>query len=282
MRKRNKAYLALLNACRLNHECVFVFCLFAASCLEKTKDNHYHTTSYGEVKTISIAIDNEDQSKIGFVKLENDVFIGITSLCVVDHFVFLTDELHKNVKRVDLRSSEVIHSERLTDSTFFKQFNDATWFNERLYISSSERAVFVVSRDLKEHTSFELPTKGGYPTIVFGKTDSTVDFVVETRDSLYKVDKGNNVIARRKLFEDEQSLVTNFFNLEQGHVGYKKLKYIKSDSLECLIINERRIDLVRPYQYSPDARNVDFNENYCVIFEIDESYLRLYVYALIL
>jgi hypothetical protein len=231
-------------------------------------------------KVLSFPINNEDANKIGFVEMENDISIGITSLCIVDHFIYLTDEYHKNIKRVDILTSDIISSSKLTDSTYFKQFNDIVDFNNNLYITSSENNVFVVTEDLKKSFSFKLPTKGGYPIKILSKSDSTLDFCIEVRDSLYSINKKNKIVSSRKLDNKESIWLTNYFDIALGNIRYKSLKYIKENNNEYLIVGGKKIKLIEPFKYCSDAYNIDFNNDYLVIFDISAKEFKLYVYAL--
>lgn len=231
-------------------------------------------------KVFSFPIDNEDANKIGYIELENDISIGITSLCVVNNFIYLTDEYHKNIKRVDIFTSDIICSNKITDSTFFKQFNDIVEFDNNLYITSSENNVFIVTEDLKKFFSFKLPTKGGYPIKIFSKSDSTLDFCIEVRDSLYRINNKNEIISSRKLDNKESIWLTNYFDIALGNIKYKSLKYIKENSNEYLLIGSKKIKLIVPFKYCSDAYNIDFNNDYLVIFDISVNGFILYVYDL--
>lgn len=232
-------------------------------------------------KVLSFPIDNEDANKIGFVEMENDISIGITSICVVNQFIYLTDEYHKNIKRVNILTSDITSSIKLTDSIYFKQFNDIVYFNNNLYITSSENNIFVISKDLKKSFSFKLPTKGGYPIKILSKSDSTLDFSIEIIDSLYRINKINQVVLSKKLDNKESIWLTNYFDIELGNIRYKSLKYIKENNNEYIILGKKKVKLIEPFKYCSDAYNIDFNNDYLVIFDISAKEFRLYIYDLV-
>jgi hypothetical protein len=232
-------------------------------------------------KVFSFPVDNDHAERIGFIELENNYSIGITSLCVVDNYIYLTDEYHKNIKRVDIITSEIICSNKLTDSTYFKQFNDIVEFNNSLYITSSENNIFVVDKDLKKYFSLKLPTKGGYPINILSKTDSTLDFCIEIRDSAYRINTKNIVTLERKLDNKERIWLTNYFDIYIGNIKYKKLKYFIKDNQEFILIEDKKVKLLVPYKYCSDAYNIDFNNDFLVIFNTNAKEFNLYVYPLV-
>ena len=231
-------------------------------------------------KVFSFPVDNDSVDNIGIVELDKNIWIGITSLCVVNHYVYLTDEYHKNIKRVDILTSEIICSNKLTDSTYFKQFNDIVEFNNSLYITSSENNIYVVGKDLKKYFSFQLPTKGGYPINILSKTDSTLDFCIEIRDSAYRINTTNKVTLGRKLDNKEIIWLTNYFDIHLGNIRYKNLRYFIEDNQEFMLIGDKKIKLLVPYKYCSDAYNIDFNDDYLVIFNTSTKEFNLYVYPL--
>lgn len=249
------------------------------SCIrpDKPLDN---STEAVQPKIFTFPIDNENVSKFGFIEMDNGISIGVTSVCIVNNYVYLTDEFHKNIKRLDVSTSTLICSYEITDSTFFKQFNDVIDFNGNLYITSSERNVYVINYDLDRSSFFTIPTIGGYPIGIMSKTDSTIDFCVMVRDSLYRVNHNNEVVLKRQLENSEILKLTNYFNVELGNIRSKRLNYYKNENGEYMEINGRSVKLVNPFTYASDAFNVDFDNNYLVIFNCNSKELKLYIYPL--
>lgn len=254
--------------------------LVLISCI-KTDNSKHETIEATQPKIFTFPIDNEDPCKFGFVEMDNGISIGVTSVCIVNNFVYLTDEYHKNVKRIDILNSNLICSDKITDSTFFKQFNDVIDFNDNLYITSSEKNIYVVDYNLKKSFSFELPTRGGYPISIMSRSDSTIDFSVPVRDSLYRINISNEVVLKRILTSDESSRLTNYFNVELGNIRSKKLEYIKSDSAEYIKIDQKTIKLITPFVYTSDAFNIDYDKNHMAIFNINTQEVKLYIYPLV-
>lgn len=225
------------------------------------------------------ATNNDDPSKIGQVELDGNL-IAITSFCINGDFVYLTDEVHKNFKKINLINGELIFSKKITNKTDFKQFNDICVLQNKIYVTSIGKTVYFSDLEFSASGSFNLPTKGLDPVFVKSNTDSIIEFFVEFVDSIYVINENNKVLKSYFPNKNEKNSWQPKFDVELGRLKDKKFEFIKTGGSEYFKINGTTIKLKKKFEYCYDLINLDFNEKYLVIFEQKEQNFILFVYDL--
>lgn len=232
-----------------------------------------------EYKIFKYEMNNEDFTKIGFFE-ENDLIISITACLIVNEFVFLTDEVHKNIKKINLKTGEMINSGRLTKATHFKQLNDLGIIENNLFIPSTGKTVFVSDIYFSKTDSFCLPTKGIDPVFVKSSSDSTIEFLVEFADSIFVINKNYEVKDSYRLLNEEKRNWESKFDFGLGKLKDKNFEFRKTNNADFVKINGKEIKLIKKFEYCSDIINFDFNDKYMIIYEFYNTEFILYVYNL--
>ena len=169
-------------------------------------------------------------------------------------------------------------SKLISRQTNYKQFADIAVFNNKIYLPSTGKTVHVVDLDFSKETQFYLPTRDINPVFVKNQNDSNIEFIEYFVDSVYTVDKKNEVIGSRKLTTEEAKRWSIMYDLDKGVLKSKDIKLVRKNEGEYITIGSNTIKLCKKFNYFADNFNVDFNDKYLVIFEVDNIELTIFVY----
>ena len=102
-------------------------------------------TIYTNYQKITFDIDSNNPDKIGFLSVIYKVnnykeiwHFGVRSIFIEDYYVYLVDECHGNIKRIDLRTNEIKASNNLGNRDYFKnRLRTLAILNNKIYVFSS-------------------------------------------------------------------------------------------------------------------------------------------------
>jgi hypothetical protein len=125
----NKVYILFLR--RRFHLCVFIILLFGLSvnCTQQTGNKAFgnniarNTKQLKQIKTFLFHISDQIDS-IGYKNFEDGEIMSIACIKTIDDFVFLSDPVHCNIKRINLKDGKLIASNILDkDSSFLSSIS---------------------------------------------------------------------------------------------------------------------------------------------------------------
>jgi hypothetical protein len=270
----------------MTKQLIITFLIINLACTRSTQTDTLISdcVSSTKIQTIKFPVDNTDSTKFGFLNILHDNMyefeFSVSSLCISDSFVFVLDEVHRNVKRININSLELHYSSKIMKSGRGKKLEDIEIFNNKIYVTTFSDTVFVFDKELDSLCYFRLPTHGNDPMFVYSKTDSTLSFYVEFTDSIYTINNRNEVVASGKIPASEIYRWRNKFCLEKGIVKDKKIVYSTTDSTEHLTVVGKTIKLQSPFNYYAEAINLTYNDKYLIIFDINPTEFTLYAYIL--
>lgn len=227
---------------------VFIFAFPSCNFHSKERESKQNDT-IASCNTISLKIDNSDSSKIGYGKADDGFVISIVSLCLRGDFVYLVDEIHKNIKKIDLNTSQVTSSPILSKTKHYKFLNDIGFFDKRIYVSTVGDIVYTLNEDLLETNFFTLPSTNLYPTYIMNSNDDSITLMTQVIDSAYIIHKNNQILNSRKTTEKEGIRLVERNNLSKGILKDKKIDYTKLNNKEYLTIYDKTLILCEPFKY---------------------------------
>jgi hypothetical protein len=230
--------------------------------------------------TISLKIDNSDLKCIGYGEADEGFVISIVSICLRGDFIYMADEIHKNIKKIDLNTSHVTSSPILSKNNHYKFFNDIGFFNNRIYVSTVGDTIFTLNEDLSDISILTLPFNGIYPTYIMDSDDESLTLMTQVIDSTFTLNNRNQVLNSRKSTDKEESRLLYRFNLSKGILKDKDFVFKKLNNKEYLTINDKTVILCEPFRYEYDAINLDFDKNRVVIFNVDPKKFKLFIYVI--
>lgn len=249
-------------------------------------------------------INNKDSTKIGF---ERDELVsgGVSSLYIKNNYAYLPDNTHKNIKRINVKTGEIIVSQRLTPK-LNKFLNDITIFNNRVYVSTFENVIYVLDENLKLESAFTFPSPPHSPLFFNKINEDSLEVYVQYVDSVYIINKENTIVRRYKYQNlipvDKTGDGTIDYHIKKDNrswdgwgkyetgvdyftVRNKKFNLIEKDGKQFVKTDYWTIELKEEYQDPPaenlDVVNLEFNEKYFIHYNMDEKEFRMYVYEIV-
>lgn len=178
-----------------------------------------------EVDTFSLVLEdelqfnynNDEPSQFGVEYFDHGLPIGQPSLTIDEETLFVVDEYHNNVKKIELPSKKIISSERLSQESSF--LHDIIVFDDLLYVSGEMDTIFVLDKALK--LVKKIPVRKG--RISFTRTYGRDSLVVYCHDAAEYITLSGDTVVNAKSVSHEQ----------RGNEIYFKNKMVKSltDSL---------------------------------------------------
>ncbi|MBS1978682.1 MAG: hypothetical protein JST46_15020 [Bacteroidetes bacterium] len=234
-----------------------------------------------KVKIISLPIDNQNSTGIGFKRTEWDnkmvFYQGISSICVDNNFVYMTDEVHRNVKRIDLNTSEITTSNKLFSAARGRKLTDIGVFGESIVVATFSDSLLILNKDLSIDTVVLLNSYH-CPTCIHQHNDSIISIYVNSKSIIYSIDNSLKLIDKQFTKRNEKLYCESRLDPQSGSFRGKEGSYRRMPSGDYVTIMGREIHLESPYTSYLDSYNVDFDDNHLVIFDIDEEKFVLYVY----
>lgn len=245
----------------------------------KDSSNFKNDTIFNCTK-IQFPINNKDSSQIGFFSAEIGVDISVAAICINDSSLYLLDDFHGNIKKFDFKTGKLTFSKRLTNLNNRIQLTDINVRGDCIYVSTKGNIVCVLDKDFSNDFYFRLPTIRKYPVYFLESTEEYIEVYMMYIDSSYTINKSNQIIQSRKLSESEVVRSKYKFDLNKGIVGNKSINYSKVKGNEYISIGEKTIRLITPFVYCSDVINLDFNNDFLVIYNVDSVGFTLYIYNL--
>ena len=233
------------------------------------------------VKTFYYQV-NSNPDSIGYsVFSETGEISSISSLKVVNKYVYLTDAVHGNVKRVDITTGNLIVSEKLDRDSCW--LSSMAYFNNLLFVFTFRGNVYLLDKSLVKKGSLFLKDYFGNDIEVYSENKdslviyghSSMDIFQDNnhKDFLRRmiIDKNNHYSFDTIALTSEESFFrlkkeTGKEEIEDSQLIYKtnKGEYEIPDSIE----------IRKEY----DCKRIDYTDNYLVNFEVDSKCLKLVVY----
>lgn len=234
-----------------------------------TKGQESASTKYAVgSKILKFSIDNLNREAFGYLQYEDGLHgpaDGITSMFVYDErFVLFTDNLHKNVKRVDLKTGSI----RASVDSLQKPI-DIVLYADKVFVLSGYSHCFALNKSLDLIGDEPLPV--GYKYFFVADTTLGIlnQFEHAKQFNAYLLDKQTGLFTRRsRVNESEKPRLDMWFT--QKEVGSK---VIVTNAFGKYAIDKMIPSLVEVH----DAYNVFFTRNCIFFYSYDEEYKNLLV-----
>ena len=225
-------------------------------------------TLKSEYKVV-LNVGNDNISSIGFLQVEGEA-IGVGGICMFHDKIVLTDPIHKNLKIVDLITSEVTISKELDDG-----IQQIIEFNNSLYVFSSSGRVFLFDKNftLSNELNLEFGSKG-----ILNVSDTNITFFnkFDGRKSkrngvseviLSRLDRKNTIINDTLEIPNKTLDEYRLFGKEYKYLEREGEIMIKTSSFEILL-PRRDLEIT-----SYDTQNYFFNNDSFCFFYYDNNNL---------
>jgi len=297
--------------------CLFIFLL---AILENCDSIYINTESNSikdinkqiEYKAFEFQINNNISSEFSFAK--GDLFDGgIKSLIIHDNYCFFVDEIHRNIKRINLIDGSKTISKTLLNSTG-KSLNDVTIHNNLLYVSSFQNKIYVLDDELNLVKTIELHLQGNNGIFFTGTKDDNMLLHISVLDTLIEIDTTGKEINRQKVTPynntgtsvtttrvfsgkividtvitdtlDKKLYYYTYYNKnDDSYLREKKYKIIQKGENDFFVNDNFEIKLTAPYTHMENTdinfiNDIDFNNYYLIILEILPPKYVIHVYSI--
>jgi hypothetical protein len=235
--------------------CLFLVWITALDCASSEKDI-----------ILSINVNNQDAQYFGYEETEEGEgpAIGPTSLLIDSTFAYIVDHFHGNIKRIDLKTSEIVYS-----SKFWKDHNphlrDIAIFNNLVYVTSDLDSLYIFTKDLLYIKSLFIVENSEYKYFI--KITSDKLFLNYNYQEHISIDL-TNAIERTQI-----SYFRNFYKYPHG----KQFKYYVHEGTYHIITDfgDKLIGTEYTKNSIYDAINLDYDSEKFCFFQISKSKLIL-------
>lgn len=141
---------------------VLILLLFI-SCKEDRKEDNRHNL-YKEPsekifdirasKKLFFSFENEDKSSFGFLKRDRDESSGPNSIVYYEDYLYVTDPVHANVKRINVTSGEINSTLKLGTTNF--DLCSLTEFKNEIFVFTEGNKAFKIDKSLNYIREFDL------------------------------------------------------------------------------------------------------------------------------
>jgi hypothetical protein len=207
-----------------------------------------------------------------------DESLGPNSVIFNNGYLYVTDPVHENVKKINITSGEKMTSSKLGNSNFI--LSSLAEFKNQIFVLSEGNLVFVIDMELNFIKNIELKDFKG----VKGYFDTNRKFeiysqVIQNEDTSFTVNTLTLDEDRLMFFQTEHTFSydeckkTPFWPKNYNSRG--KIYRIESVKGEFNLVNqyghfELKEEIPGVYDYY-DCNNLFFNENSIVYFKISEK-----------
>lgn len=228
------------------------------------------------IKTFYYQVSDEKDS-IGYSVFKNTgEIISISDIKIVNDYAFLSDPVHGNIKRIDLRSGIMKASVILNKDLSW--ISSLSFFNDLLHVFTIDGKVFLFDINLNYKGNFSINTY----SYIYVYTVTKDELIVYRYPSDIYQNNGNYlkriIIDKSRAFRfDTISLNNNELLALLRRENGKEV--LDNDSL-VFETNDFKFEIpgnlekVKDYQ----CKNVDYSDNYIVTFTVDKQRLLLRVY----
>lgn len=231
---------------------------------------------------LSFTIDNNDSTAFGFRLETEDQSMGPRSIARWSHWLFVTDPVHANVKRIDLETRAVI-----TSRNFPHELDQIYFVGSTLVVGTRSETWIVMDTMMNVKRVFDTP---GYlyakDAIRIGndslQTYRPIEDVVQLEDRSYRVrittiamDGGASVDSLSMALEAFDTSVFNSFNDHYGGCEFVLLQRGPAQVLSnCYRCYEIPGPIPNTYEYY-DCKNYCITETSISYFEISPGTMRV-------
>jgi len=255
--------------------------LIKAETLKVSNQEKDSSSNYRKVKnkkTILIPIDNSDASKFGFHKEEMDESVGPMSIFLDENYLYITDPIHNNIKKINILNEDIKVSTRIGDKE--SEIREIAKLDKRFYALSDDSVIYVLNEDLKEIDEIKIDDFKGVKDI-FSIEDNQLKLYRPIED-VVQDDNGDMSISVLSLNLNNSYIKDT---IKYTYDVYEKTQYstsgyhIRGDYYEVIKNDEQDVlknkfgefslnnKIPNTYEFY-DCKNICFNENTIAYFEI--------------
>jgi hypothetical protein len=200
---------------------------------------------------------NIKSSEFGIERFEHDLPVGPTNIIMNNNYVYIIDQFHNNLKRIDLISDQIISSKPLSTENIW--LLDFGIYKDKIYVSSELDSLYVFDQRLN---------------LILKKK------VFDGRPRYYSADNDTLTFFYPELDRRTISLDTNLSVISSGKLTSRALKYKRGKLFEVLADRSVRInsgiiprkDIIK-YLDLPN----DIQDNKLVAIKDDSTCLTLFI-----
>jgi hypothetical protein len=273
-----------LNGAKMNKMKIIIFCMAAMiftnyANLAKSffVQDTIFTHNYINSSEYTIAISNKNKNCIGYEHYKEDMDLSLSLIYKYNNFIFLLDKYHQNIKRLDLKTKEIISSEKLN-----RTLDDIIVRNNLLYVTGYAGSLFVLDINLKTIKTIALPMGSK-----FFYNDNNVIAVLgyesEQRKDLsvvyqrLKLNPLDYSLEKDSLVLSYAEYVKRDIAVNNKHFDYKQEKHNNSIIIKSSYGNYKINNLILDFN-NYITNNVFCDKDSIVYFEIKRNKLIIHVY----
>jgi len=258
-------------------------------------------------------INNKDASDFAYI--DGDLFDGgIKSIIIYGDYCLFVDEVHRNIKKINLKDGTKSVSNALLDRPG-RSLVDLTIHNDLIYVSTFQKKIFVLDSNLKLVRTIELKTFGYHQLFFQGIKKNNLLVFISVQDTLIEIDPLGKEINRKRvipypytigdtlifrsirmgefvndtlvmgLLDYELYYYTYFERNEDSYVRGKKYRITQKGNKDIFVNDKYEIQLATPYTHLENTdihfiNDLDFDDNYLIIFEVTPPSITIHVYTI--
>ncbi len=223
----------------------------------------------------------ENSDSFGYDVFEETGEINsVVSIKIVNKYIYLSDAVHGNVKRLDLESGELIASEKLdTDSSWI---NSLAYYNDLLYVFTFKGNVYLLDKNLKKKDKFFLNNYIGNIN-VFSEDEDGLKIYRHSPNDIFQ-NKSQEYYLKRIVVSKTNNYT--FDTIPLNNEEY--LTLLRKEIGKEVLVDNKLIFKTTNWKYEiPDSlsknndydcRSIDYSKDYIVTFEVNPRLLKLIVY----
>ena len=204
----------------------------------------------GNKMSFKFNYDNSFPDAFGYHVYVDDL-VGPSGLVVFGDFIFLIDNYHNSVKRLNYKTKELISSKQFASDNYV-MFR-ITKFNDLLYLSSLTDTIYVLDKELRQVDKFAIEERGRF----YGDSRQSLKIWFPENDWIAEINKSNDIILDKEFI---------------GHIG--KDDYLNGK--ECIIDDSRIIsgDVLLDISNSSYSKMyfMDFSDNVFAYYDVEIDY----------
>ncbi len=239
--------------------------------------------NYYSYKLFDYEIDNRDTCKFSYVSSDL-VDGGIRVIQIKEDYCFLLDEVHKNIKRINLTDGTIVCGEVLSgiDGIYLI---DMLIFKDNIYVSTRRDKLYILNLDMRVIDSSIIATDTSHDIYFKGVKDGNILAFISLNDTLLEISPKGIVVGSDKVSPSvghKLAFNTYYSPNKESAVRFNKYLIEEKNDEQMFISESHRIKLTKKFNDLSDTNlhgfNMDFNDKYFVYFEVADSSIYLHVY----
>lgn len=97
-------------------------------------------------KTYRFIVNNNKENEFGFIEENGDESIGVRGIAMDHEYIFLSDPVHGNIKRIDIEEGVLLTSKKLTSN---KKIRQVTIFNDLVFLITDSDTCYILTKSLE-------------------------------------------------------------------------------------------------------------------------------------